>query len=433
MLLVGVESAAATIGAGVALGDVLLPPWVQEGEVPPPPWARSVAAKPGDHEQAATLTIFAAPSRAGAPRGVSLPGASLPFFGARRGSGCSGHWWLVGPLAWVCSDEAELSRNDPSPAPPPEDEPSVQYYFVSRDEGTSAYASFDAATEGVADHELEGGWAVGIAEQRAFDGKRWGRTSKGLWLAMQDLAPAHPSAFHGEVLGDHPLDFAWVVSDRASVWSEPSRRRTPLGTRARFERVAIGQLADSGTPDAGSAGAANQDGMIRVDGGRWMLARDLARPSPAPVPVEIARPQERWIDVDLTQQTLVAYEGPRPVYATLVSTGRGPTGTASATAPGVHRIWVKLLTSDMDNVDREDVESHYSMEDVPYVQFFDGEVALHGTYWHHDFGHVKSHGCVNLAPADARWLFRFTEPHRPAGWAAVLPTALDLGTIVRVR
>ena len=84
---------------------------------------------------------------------------------------------------------------------------------------------------------------------------------------------------------------------------------------------------------------------------------------------------------------------------------------------------MKILASDMDNVERDDADAHYSLEDVPYVQFFDNAVALHGTFWHRDFGHVKSHGCVNLAPLDARWLFDFTGPRLPAGWVAALPGA----------
>ncbi len=87
----------------------------------------------------------------------------------------------------------------------------------------------------------------------------------------------------------------------------------------------------------------------------------------------------------------------------------------------------------MANVERGELDAHYSLEDVPYVQFFDRAVGLHGTYWHGDFGHVRSHGCVNLTPLDARWMFAFTEPHVPTGWVAAYPTALDAGTIVRVR
>lgn len=170
--------------------------------------------------------------------------------------------------------------------------------------------------------------------------------------------------------------------------------------------------------------------MVRVDDGAWMLARDLARPSRAPPPAEVSSRGERWIDVELASQTLVAYEGSVPVYATLVSSGRSG---VDATPRGVHRIWVKILSSDMGNSDRADAEAHYLLEEVPYVQFFDHAVGLHGTYWHRDFGHARSHGCVNLAPLDARWLFGFTGPRLPAGWAATYPTPLDDGAVVRVR
>ena len=67
------------------------------------------------------------------------------------------------------------------------------------------------------------------------------------------------------------------------------------------------------------------------------------------------------------------------------------------------------------------------------MQFFDEAVGLHGTYWHGDFGHPRSHGCVNLSPLDARWMFDFTAPRLPAGWAAAYPTSIEPGTLVRVR
>ena len=107
--------------------------------------------------------------------------------------------------------------------------------------------------------------------------------------------------------------------------------------------------------------------------------------------------------------------------------------TDTATRPGAFRIWVKLTTSTMDNLEADEADHRYSMEDVPYVQFFDKAIALHGVFWHSDFGHVHSHGCVNLAPADARWLFRFTGPKLGAGMAAILPAPNDKGTVVRVR
>ena len=74
------------------------------------------------------------------------------------------------------------------------------------------------------------------------------------------------------------------------------------------------------------------------------------------------------------------------------------------------------------------------MEDVPYVQFFDKAIALHGVFWHDDFGHVRSHGCVNLAPRDAARLFALHEP--PPHGAACRRSSrarIEPGTVVRVR
>jgi hypothetical protein len=109
-----------SLTAPAARGDVPLPPWVGDGEVLPPSWARSVVPKSADAgtpSEPAELVLFAEPNRASSRRGVSTHGASLPFFGTRRGSGCSGSWWLVGPLAWTCSDDADLSPESPR-APP---------------------------------------------------------------------------------------------------------------------------------------------------------------------------------------------------------------------------------------------------------------------------------------------------------------------------
>jgi len=406
---------------GQARAQAPVPPWT-EGGIPLPSWARSVVPKPGERGRDGDMNLFSAPNRSSAKRGVTVPGASLLVFGAHSGGGCSGQWWLVGPLAWTCSDDATLSPADALTPPQPLQIDGLprEYFFVGH-EGASAYASLDSAAEGTPDRELERGWAVAAVEQRTVGTERWVRTSKGLWLAARDLAPAGPSAFHGETLGDGPVDLAWVLPDKAPVYPMPEPKAKSQDSRARFQVVHV--LEETSGARA----------YARIGDGQWMLARDLARPHVAPPPAEVAGSAERWIDVELSSQTLVAYEGKRPLYATLVSTGRGPQGSDSATPVGVHRIWVKILASDMANVERDDLDAHYSLEDVPYVQFFDHAVGLHGTYWHRDFGRVKSHGCVNLAPLDARALFEFTGPRVPAGWTAAYPSAVDTGTVVRVR
>ncbi len=136
----------------------------------------------------------------------------------------------------------------------------------------------------------------------------------------------------------------------------------------------------------------------------------------------------KWSDVSILRQTLVAYEGTQPVYATLVSTGADGLGDPKethSTVRGVFVIHTKHVTATMDGDETGDV---FDLRDVPYVQYFTDGYAIHGAYWHDEFGTPHSHGCVNVAPRDASWLFAWTEPEVPEGWHARLQ--LRGGTIV---
>jgi hypothetical protein len=153
-------------------------------------------------------------------------------------------------------------------------------------------------------------------------------------------------------------------------------------------------------------------------GGFWVRSSDLMLAKPQP-PKELG-PNEKWIDVDLTRQALVAYEGMRPVFATLISSGRRNKDDKEKDFPtptGSFRIREKHVTTTMDGDVAAD--GPYSIEDVPWVMYFEGSYALHGAFWHDQFGNKRSHGCVNLAPEDARTLFSWTEPKLPEGWHGV--------------
>ncbi len=406
-----------------------IPPWSETTDVPVPRWARSVAPRQDD------TPVFRGPARDAARRGSLSLGARPPLYGATRGPGCEGRWLTIGPFAWVCSDEAEFAADDPPAAPRLSSLPrafgddglAFRYAFVGP-EGASGFRDLAHVEQDLPEVELDPGFAVAIAEEAGAFGRRWWRTTHGLWIATDQLNVAHPLTLHGDlILAGDRLDAAWVTADHAVTYTD-ARAAKASGVRVRFELVR--EYARETAP----AGA-----MVRVSAddapAEWMSARDLAAARVSSPPVEVgADAHARWIDVDLATQTLVAYEGTRPQYAALISTGRGAQGTETATPVGVHRIWVKLLTSTMGNLGDEDAETHYSIEDVPYVQFFAKGVALHGAFWHHAFGHAHSHGCVNLAPVDARWLFEFTAPRLPTGWSAVLPVApADTGTVVRVR
>lgn len=113
-------------------------------------------------------------------------------------------------------------------------------------------------------------------------------------------------------------------------------------------------------------------------------------------------PNERWIDVDLSEQYLVALEGDTPVFETLVSTGLPNYPTVT----GQFRIWLRYPSQTMDGTR---LGYDYYLEGVPYVQYFFEDYALHGTYWHNNFGNPMSHGCVNLSTPDAEWLYNFAD------------------------
>jgi len=124
-------------------------------------------------------------------------------------------------------------------------------------------------------------------------------------------------------------------------------------------------------------------------------------PTATPEPDEIAIPDvgedERWIDIDLTNQRAYAMVGDQMANAFIVSTGTW----AHPTVTGQFNIYVKYRYADMSG-------PGYYLPDVPYVMYFYDGYGLHGTYWHNNFGTPMSHGCVNFTIDDAGWVYNFS-------------------------
>ena len=112
-------------------------------------------------------------------------------------------------------------------------------------------------------------------------------------------------------------------------------------------------------------------------------------------PNELAN-EGRWIDVDLSEQKVTAYEGTTPVRHFIVSTGTWQHPTLT----GQFRVWVKLASTPMAG-------PGYYLPGVPWTMYYYRGYALHGTYWHSNFGTPMSHGCVNLTIVEAEWLYNF--------------------------
>jgi len=121
----------------------------------------------------------------------------------------------------------------------------------------------------------------------------------------------------------------------------------------------------------------------------------------------------------------VSYEGDRPVFATLVSTGKEK---AYRTPLGTFRLGRKQASARMRSP--EGARQDWDVENVPWVMHFKKLFALHGAHWHDAYGRKVSHGCVNMSPRDAGHLFGWTDPVVPAGWADIEGGA---GTVIRIR
>jgi hypothetical protein len=405
--------------APFARGASDVPPWRDDADLPLPE-GTSVVVMRG--EQA----VLDSPSASASRRGTAKMGARLPWFGAKRGSGCAARWISVGPLAWICQDALAFEASPPL-VPGLSTEMAAggglpfRYYFVGR-EGTTGYRRLEDAEDVAPDREFEPGFAVAVVEEGTKGNAQYAKTHHGHWIPMRELVLVTPFEFHGEEISGGKLDFAWVVEDRAVVYAAPGGAASRVDpARRRFDKVEI--LEEK---------AVKGGGYVRIGEKAWLRARDVRGPRAVAAPSSL-RAGERWLDVDLASQTLIAFEGETPVFATIVSTGKGKEGSDSATPKGEFRIWVKLSSSNMDNLEDDDAARYYAIEDVPYVQYFAKGVGLHGAFWHRGFGHERSHGCVNLAPLDAQRLFAFTSPHLPAGWTAALPTAIEGGTLIRVR
>lgn len=137
-----------------------------------------------------------------------------------------------------------------------------------------------------------------------------------------------------------------------------------------------------------------------VGPGRWMAGEHVAALRIPDRPEEVSG---RWIALDLTEQTLIAAIDDTPVFATLISAAWFGYGV---TRVGLFNIYARAHATTFRGPPWAEVPE-YVLERVPHVQFFDGDIALHGAYWHNWFGFPRSHGCVNIPVSDALWLWNW--------------------------
>ena len=266
--------------------------------------------------------------------------------------------------------------------------------------GPDAVNKYDAPGGNVVDQIPAGFNFVSVINS---DNPDWLQIQGGLWVPKLNTKYVEPSIFTGVMLPeDWNQPFAWVL-DKTGIYAS----LTPGGKSVaesgyltrRYDLVNI------------YAEAFDSEGWrwYMIGPNQWLKQTFLAKVQPAP------RPQDstgqpvggRWIAVDLYEQTLVAYEDNRPVFATLVASGLDNFDTEE----GLFTIWARMPTDPMSGA--VGAPSAYDLQTVPWVMYFNESMSLHGTYWHDLFGYRRSHGCVNLSISDAKWLFNWTQEATP--------------------
>ena len=353
---------------------------------------------------------------------------------SRDDEGCKGkRWFAVLPFGFVCSNHVTAAEEPPEmgaamPLPPGRRVPHA--YALVRADGTPQYANLTDAVAGVVQRSLTKGMSLVVQRTIESGGVSYVEVKGGRLVPKASVGwMGQGSEWHGVRVEDAspgPL-VAWAHNDKVRVRSDKTSDAEVIATLVKRDRVELHEIDGDWRKIRVPAG---EDGNAPFG---WAREEDLneviIREPPADVITDFrleSAGNDQWVDVDVGEQVLVAYRGGDPVFATMISSGRG-----SPTPLGNYPVWAKVASMDMGNQDYED--RPYLVQGVPWVVLFQGHNALHGAYWHNRFGNRKSHGCVNLAPLDAKFVFDWVAPTLPYGWTGYLPEDLHRSAVVHVR
>jgi len=410
-----------------------------------PPAEPEVPAPSGLRVSSRTTIVYAATRYGSDMRGRIDRGAPFAIYGLVKGTGCDGEGWARAGHregdGYVCLKSASATEAAPQQLPlVPEGQ--VVPFIYAKPKADRKGKLLAEVPRWRTRHALSGGrepesyleenrqYAFADLRPLGGHGKIYEDADEQVVLA-RDMRAEQPSDFHGRVLADTPVPdgrmAAWVISREAEMRAEP-KLKAPVAAAPAFHQqlAALAEIQQVGrrrwlvVPDGLGPGV---PGYIETTMVRWF--------EPGPTLSNVGD-GETWIDVDLGQQILAVMQGQQPTFITLISSGTG--AKPNTTTPrGIYRIRNKMAFGAMRNRPEDAAETPYHVEAVPWVQYFYRRFALHGAYWHNGFGHRKSHGCVNLAPKDARYVYGLTTPNVPPGWMSSYEHAGEIGSVVRVR
>lgn len=178
---------------------------------------------------------------------------------------------------------------------------------------------------------------------------------------------------------------------------QPGDNLTTIATRFGTTVAAIMEQNDLNDPNAISVGQA----LVIVPGNDQDNKPPPGTPTPAQEPVvPLGKYGPKWIDINVSTQTMIAFEGQTPVLSSRMSSGT----YKHPTVLGTYRVYLKYRSQTMRGGEGAD---RYEIANVPWVMYFYSGYALHGVWWHTNFGTPMSHGCVNLPTNTAKWMWEW--------------------------
>ncbi len=320
----------------------------------------------------------------------------LPAVYLQQPSGCL----ALGPSQYL-TDMAKVGlttppRPLPAAAPDPKLVPPPISYArigIDRQDPAPVYATLsDAASGNSPVSFLDPGKIryVSFIDRQDVNGRHFVKLPTGQWMRA---SPAGYSSFQGLVINQTPTNgFGWILGPDTPVKSAPGYNTPETGrVLQRYNLVQVYAIEKADKADWA---------MIGMN--EWVEDRLIARVTPNTTPPQ-GVDKDRWIEVNLGEQTIAVYDHRQMVYASLISSGMQP----FYTRPGLFHIYKKKELETMSGAFEADHSDYYYLQDVPWTMYFDEARALHGAYWHNFFGYPTSHGCVNLSPGDSHWIFNW--------------------------
>lgn len=380
---------------------------------------------------APSVTVRATPSREGSALGVLHTGSKIVRGEKPIGfQGCAEGWYAIRPGGAICAGDGVALDESTAVLPnvnllPNRDAP-LPYTYAKTTAKSSLYTVGAGPGQRVAEIPV-GTWIALAGQGQAIDPS--GKSAKvvftpqGLALSAYDVEPVRETALHGTMIDDpKSMPVGYVVRDNVTPYKlTDGKGPAPLLPLSKYTHLAL-------TNKSHKRGS---ERFLGLDDGTYVRARDVTLIQRRETFPAFVREGVKWIDISVVTGAMVAYEGKKPVFATVVSVGSEKAKGTRPTQLGTFQVIGKQYT--VPDAQPGAFDESRDVRDIPWVIELSSGQKIHAAMWHDRFGLESGPGNVQLAPADAAFLFRWVGGTIPEGWHGALFAETERTVQVVVR